>query len=176
VRLVGEGVGAARPRFTCSAAINMWSVNAAGVVFDNLYFPASSAAATARINLAVAPACMLRNLQFDCGTNDTTASLSITSAGTTILVGTTFTSVGVQPAVAMLSTQVNNDLYMDSVTFDGGSFGWSDYAYKTTAAWTRMVATRVSQLNGSHALMVTGTTGIWQQLAVTGDSRVDWTP
>lgn len=174
--LVGEGTGAALPRFTCSGAVAMFDVTAAGIIFDSLYFPASTAAATARIRTA-SSGTVLKNLQFDCGASDTNRAVSlVTGAGNVRITGTRFTAVAATPAVGLEIVNAVSDVTLDSVTFDGGSFRWTDYALKGSAAVTRLRATRIYQLSGSHILLPTGTTGSVQIAAATGDCRLDWTP
>lgn len=174
--LVGEGTGASVPRFICGASIAMFDVTGAGVLFDNLYFPASTAAPTARIRTAAADTDM-NALQFDCGANDTNRALSlITSSGTVRLRNSRFTSVAATPAVGLEVVNAVSDVYLDNVTFDGGSFGWSDYALKGSAAVTRLRARRVYLLNGSNVLLPTGTTGALNVIGASGDPVVNWTP
>lgn len=174
--LVGEGTGLSVPRFTCGGTIAMFDVTGAGVLFDNLYFPPSTAVPTARIRTAAADTDM-NALQFDCGTNDTNRALSlITGAGTVRLRNSRFTSVATTPAVGLEVVNAASDLYMDNVIFDGGSFGWSDYAFKGSAAITRLRAKRIFLLNGSNVLLPTGTTGTLNVAGASGDSVVAWTP
>lgn len=174
--LVGEGTGAAVPRFTCNSAIAMFDVTGAGVLFDNLYFPASTAAPVARIRTA-ATGTDMNALQFDCGANDTVRALSvITGAGNVRLRNSRFTSVASTPAVGLEVVNATSDIYLDNITFDGGSFGWTDYALKGSAAVTRLRAKRLLLLNGSNVLLPTGTTGQVNVIGASGDSQVAWTP
>ena len=87
-----------------------------------------------------------------------------------------FAAVAATPAVGLEVINAVSDVTLDNVTFDGGSFRWSDYAFKGSAAVTRLRATRVYLLSGSHVLLPTGTTGTLSVAAATGDSRTDWTP
>jgi len=172
--IVGEGSGSSLPRLTCGGAVAMLDVTAAGVLVDNVRFPASTAAPTARIRIAAAGS-ILQNLVFDCGASDTTRSVSyITGASDARLTGSTFTATAATPAVAVEVINALAGLTMDEVTFDGGSFPWSDYAFKGTAAVTRLRATNIYQRIGSHILLPTGSTGVVQISDATGDSRLDW--
>lgn len=174
--LVGEGTGASVPRFTCSASIAMFSIGAAGIILDNLYFPASTAVPTARVSIASTNTIM-NAIQCDCGANDTTAGLVVTAgAGAVRVTNSRFTSVAAGAAIGMSVTSATSDIFMDTVTFDGGSFGWSDYALKATAAISRLRATRVYLLNGSNVILPTGTTGNLNVAGASGDSVVSWTP
>ena len=175
VTIAGEGSGTLVPRFTCNAAIAMLDITAAGVQLDNLYFPASTAVPTARVRVGAAFS-WLRHLQFDCGASDTVRALSyVTGAGTARFTDSRFTAVAATPAVGLEVINAITDLAMDIVTFDAGSFQWSDYAWKGSAAITRLKATRIYQFAGSHILFPTTTTGDLQIAGATGDSRVDWT-
>jgi hypothetical protein len=173
--LVGEGTGASVPRFTCSAGIAMFDITGASILLDNLYFPASTSAPAARVRVGGASV-QLNALQFDCGSSDTNRALSfVTGAAQATLRNSRFTSVGTGAAVGIEIINATADISMDMVTLDGGSFGWSDYAIKGTAAATRMRWKRLYQLNGSHILLPTGSTGTVNVISATGDSRLDWT-
>jgi hypothetical protein len=49
-----------------------------------------------------------------------------------------------------------SDLDLESVTFDGGTVGWSDYAFKGVGAITRLAAIDTRLLNSSRFLTATG--------------------
>lgn len=173
--LVGEGTGASVPRFTCAGSIAMFDITAAGVLLDNMVFPSSTAAPTARVRVGAAGAIM-NALQFQCGASDTTRALSLVTGGSDArLTNSTFTSVAATPAVGIEVINAFAGLTMDRVTFDGGSFEWSDFAFKGTAAVTRLRATRMYQLSGSDGILATGSTGLWQTEVSTGNSRLNWT-
>lgn len=175
ISFVGEGSGASVPRFTCTAGIAMFDVTGNDILLDNLYFPASTSAPTARVRLS-GNHTKMNALQFECGASDTTKAISIVTGAQSIsLYNSTFTSVASGAAVAIEVVNALAGLTMDRVTFNGGSFEWSDYAFKGTAAVTRMRATRIYQLAGSDAILSTGTTGIWQTAVSTGNSRLNWT-
>lgn len=174
--LVGEGAGLGVPKFTCSGTIAMFDITAAGVLLDNLYFPASVAVATARVRVGSGGA-QLNNLSFDSGASDTNRALSlITGAGNVLLRNTRFTATASGAATGLEVVNATSDVTMDNVTFDAGSFSWSSYAFKGTSAITRLRATRIYLFSGSHVLLPTGTTGTLAVAGATGDSRTDWTP
>lgn len=176
MKLVGEGTGSSVPRFTCTAAIAMFDITGAGVILDNLYFPASTTAApTARVRVAAADV-RLNACQFDCGAVDTTRALSyVTGASSATLTNSRFTATAATPAVGVEVINALAGLTMDTVTFDAGSFEWSDYAFKGTAAVTRLTALNMYQLAGSDVILPTGSTGDWYTAASTGNSRLNWT-
>lgn len=173
---VSEGTGAQRAAFTCTGAVAMFDVTAAGMLFDNIYFPASTAAAVARIRIGAAFG-RVDNCSFDCGASDTLRALSfVTGASQGRVSGTNFTAVAATPAIGLEIINAMTDLELDDVTFDAGSFSWSDYAFKGTAAVTRLHAKRMNHLAGSHAILAAGTTGKYYTKTLSGDSRIDWTP
>lgn len=173
--LVGEGSGDSVPRLTCSGAVAMFDITAAGVLLDNILFPASTAAATARVRVGAAGA-ILNALQFECGASDTNRALSfVTGASDARLTSSTFTSVAATPAVGIEIVNALAGLTMDQITFDGGAFEWSASAFKGTAAVTRLRATNMFLFAGSDVTLATGTTGIWQTEGSTGNSRLTWT-
>lgn len=177
LKVVGEGTGPTVPRLTCGGAVNMLDVTGNGILLANISFPASTAAATSRIRIG-ARGVKVRNCVFDCGANDTNRAVSfVTGASSCTVKDTTFTSVAGRPAVALEVVNAMDDLMLENLTFDGGSFGWSDYALKGTAAITNMLVAPVQLLNGSRAGFATGTTGLFGQGApVSGSPEVDWVP
>jgi hypothetical protein len=177
VRIVGEGTGSSVPRFTCSGAVVMWDVTGECVHMDNLSFAASTAVPTAVIRIS-ANAFDGVNLSFSCGANDTNRAMSFAvAAGNPVcsLRGCTFTAVAAQPAVGFEVLNNTTSLVMEDCTFDGGSFGWSGYAFKGSVAVFGMNVIGLQLLNGSDVLLPTTSNGYIQTVAVTGDSRIDWT-
>ena len=175
LKLVGEGSGATLPRLTCTNTIAMLDITAAGVIVDSIYFPASTAAPTARIRIASADV-RLQNLSFDCGASDTTRAVSyITGASSATMKSCRFTATAATPASAIEIINALAGLTIDNLILDAGSFEWSAASFLGTAAVTRLTATRVYQLAGSDVSFATGTTGEWQVSSSTGNSRLTWT-
>ena len=180
LRIRGEGSGTNRPTLSCGAAIAMLDITAAGVWIENIYFPASSAAPTARIRTAAA-ASRIRNCYLECGASDTAASIKlVTGAGTCRIEDTTLVSVATdvtaQPAIGIEIANAASDVDLKSVVFDGGTTGWSDFALKGTAAITRLYGVDVSFLNDSDYSFATGTSGELHISNRSGGSRGVWTP
>jgi hypothetical protein len=175
--LVGEGIGDAVPRLTVAATIAMLDITAADVLIDNLYFPAATAAPTAKIRVGAAGA-ILNDLVFDCGASDSGPGVAYVTGGTSSkLSGCRFVATAAAPAAAITVANAISGLTIDGLTLDAGAYEWTTgYAFYATAAITRLRATRVYQLNGSDVILPTGTTGIWQTQSATGNSRVNWTP
>jgi hypothetical protein len=175
--LVSEGnTASTRASFLCTGAVAMFDITAAGVLVDNIYFPAATAAPTAKVRTAAAFT-RVQNCYFDCGVNDTNRALSfVTGASQGRVTGTTFTVTAAGAAVGIEVINAMSDLEMDSVTFDGSSFGWTGYAFKGTAAVTGIHATRMNRLNGSHVILATGGSGKWYDGVCSTDARLQWTP
>lgn len=160
--LSGEGSGSTRPRFTANGAVRMFDISVVGVQIRNLYFPASTSAPTSRVRCS-STSMLMDGCYFECGANDTNRALEFTTgAGACSVRNTSFvstaTAVTAQPAIGIEVVNAMSDLWLEDVTFDGGSYGWSDYACKGTAALTRPHFNRVYQLNNSDVFMATGTT------------------
>lgn len=172
VKVVSEGSGSSRARFTCAGAVAMFDVTAAGVRFFNLYFPASTAIPTARVRTAAART-VIEDCYFECGASDTSRAVSyITGAGTGTVRGTTFVSVAATPAIGIEIINAVSELDLIDVTFDGGSSGWTDFAFKATAAITGIYSNVVNLLNNSDAYFVTGSSGTWVAGEASGSAAV----
>jgi hypothetical protein len=136
--IFGCGTGSSRPRFTCSGAIDLLAVSAAGTWIEGLYFPASTAAATDRIGLAAAN-CTVKDCYFECGASDTNRALRIhTGANSARAEGCSFVATALRPAIGLEVSAAVTDPTIVDCFFDGGSYGWTDYALKVSAAATRI--------------------------------------
>lgn len=135
--IFGCGTGSSRPRYTCTGVVDMFAASAAGVWIEGIYFPASTAAATDRIGLQAANA-TVKDCYFECGANDTNRALRIhTGANSTRVEGCSFVTTASRPAIGLEISAAVSDSTLVNCTFDGGSYGWSDYALKISAAATR---------------------------------------
>lgn len=165
--VIGCGSGTSRPRYTCTGAVDMFSVSGAGVRFRNLYFPASTAASTSRIAFAAASG-VVRDCYFECGASDTSRAVKIhTGANNTIVRGSTFLATSSRPAVAIEFSATTSDCRLEDCVFDGGSYGWTADALKVTAAATRLGIEDVSMIRRSDVSTVTGST--YQIFGLTSD-------
>ncbi len=171
--IFGCGIGSSRPRYTCTGAVEMWSVTADGVWIEGFYFPASTAAATDRVSLT-GVSCVVKDCYFECGASDTNTALRIHTGGNSALVdGCSFVAVAERPAVGLGITAAVTDPHIVSCTFDGGSYGWTDYAMKVSAAATRLRSignTFSNQSDYGHS--VTGTSYQIFGLTVGGTGNV----
>lgn len=134
--IFGCGTGSSRPRYTCTGAVVMFNVSGNGTWIENIYFPASTAAATSRIDLG-APYCMVKDCYFECGANDTNRAVRIPAAGSGVRVDScSFVVTASRPAIGLEISGASANMFVEGCTFDGGSYGWSDYAFKVSAAAT----------------------------------------
>lgn len=171
VRVVGLGTGSTRPRYTCTGAVVMFDVTAAGVKIENLYFPASTAAATARISTAAAQT-EIKDCYFECGASDTNRAVRVAASGNNARVeGCSFVTVASRPAIGLEVSGAVTDTALKNLTFDGGSFGWTDYALKISAAATRIELNTVA-LNNRSDFGITVTATSYQLFGLTGSGRV----
>lgn len=180
--VIGEGSGSSRPRFTRFGNVVMFDVTAAGVVFDNLYFPASvtTSSASARMRFAAAGD-QCRNCYFECSTLDdgpsietVTGAQDIRIADTTII--STATSISDQPDSCIKVTNALSRLDLDTVVMNGGSSGWANpFAFNGAAAITTIRGINVDLLNDSDVTFATGTTGVLHIRNHSGSARVVWT-
>lgn len=177
VRIVGGGVGTSRPQITNANAASapMWDNTPAACVVENLYFPASSVASAGPRIRQEGTGSRVINCQFDCGVNDTFATGSleyVTGAGSATIQNTVFSSVGSRPSVGLAVSNAMNDMLLDGVTFSGGSYGWTDYAFKGVAAITRLVVKNLVLSGNSDLITATATTYQIFGVTTSGASKI----
>lgn len=173
---VSEGSGSTRAQFIANGAVAMFDVTAAGCRFENLYFPQSTVAPTARLRVAAAE-CHVLACDFDCGALDTASALKfITSAATARVENCRFLSTGTlltaQPAIGLEVANAMTGLDLVNVSFSGGSVGWSDYACKLGAAVTRLQVVDLSLLLDSDFILATGSTYRIHRKDASGSARM----
>lgn len=171
--IIGLGQGTSRPRYTAAGAIAMFNVTAAGVRIYNLYFPASTAVPTSRISTAAAET-EINGCYFEHGASDTSAGIIVAaSANNCRLISNSHVVTASRPAIGVSVTGAVTDLYAKSLTFDGGSYGWTDYALKISAAATRILVDGVTLTNRSDiGVTITATTYKFFGVSASGSSRV----
>jgi hypothetical protein len=133
----GCGTGSSRPRYTCTGTVDMWSVGAAGVWIENIYFPASTAVATSRIK-ANNDSLVVKDCYFECGANDTNRALSFSGGNSCRADGCSFVVTASRPAVGLEVINSVTDTTIVDCVFDGGSYGWTSYALKVSNSATRV--------------------------------------
>ncbi len=156
VATIGLGLGSTRPKFTSAVAGAAWTANVAGLEFRNLYFPASTAATTARISIAAGGTdCTIANCDFDAGANDTTSCVTVTGARARLR-SCGFTATASRPARAILVNGAVASCAFEDILIDGGAYGWTTAAFGVTAAATLMQLQNIRLANRSD-LVITST-------------------
>lgn len=170
--IFGCGSGSSRPRYTCTGAVDMWNLSAAGIWVENIYFPASTAAATSRIKSG-ADRQVFKDCYFECGANDTNRALNLFGGLSCQVTGCSFVTTASRPAIGLEISNSINDTAIEDCTFNGGSYGWSDYALKVSAAATRTRITGGTYINHSNiGFTVTGTSYQLYGISMDGTSNV----
>lgn len=171
--VIGLGTGSSRPRYTAAGTIDMFSITGAATRIHNLYFPASTAVATSRIKTAAAET-EIDSCYFECGASDTACAVLVATGGNSCrIVDASCVVTASRPAVGVSVTGAVTDLRIKGLTLDGGSYGWTDYALKVSAAATRMFITNVT-LNNRSDIGVTATATSYKIFGVnaSGTGRV----
>lgn len=157
VATIGMGLGSAKARLTSAVAGVTITPNVAGLRFHNLYLPASTAATTARFSVAAGGTdCVIRDCDFECGTNDTTSTVTVAGARTNVR-GCTFTATASRPGRAILVSGAVASCSFEDVLIDGSSYGWVSPAFGITAAATLLNLENIRLANRSD--LVATTTG-----------------
>src|SRR6476661_752016 len=129
----GCGVGSSRPRYTCTGTVSMFNIAGNGAWIENIYFPASTDAATCRVDIG-APYATLKDCYFECGTNDTNRAVRNGAAGSgTLIDGCSFVVTALRPAIGVEISGAAGNITLKDCTFNGGSYGWTDYSFKVSA-------------------------------------------
>lgn len=171
--IVSEGSGTSRARLTSAVAAGaMLSLSSTGTSLNNIYFPASTAATSARAVFA-GSGIVSDNCYFECGANDTNAALVLqSSANSCQVTNAYFLATGSQPATAISIAAVSG-LFMENIALDGGSFGFSSFALNATGALTAVYANQIHQLNNADVSLTTGWTGVWNVGNKSGSARFE---
>lgn len=158
VATVGMGIGTAKAKLRSTVAGVTITPNVAGLQFHNLYFPASTAATTARLSVAAGGTdCIIRDCDFECGAQDTTSTVTIAGARTYVR-GCTFTATASRPGRAILVSGAVASCIYEDILIDGSSYGWVSPAFGITAAATLMTLENVRLANKSDFVVTsTGT-------------------
>jgi len=169
--IFGCGTGSSRPRYTCADIINLFNVSAADVWIENLYFPASTAAATARILLA-ATGNVVKDCYFECGASDTNRALNIRDSNNTVR-GCSSVTTASRPAIGLEVSVAADCTVIEDCTFNGGSYGWTDYSLKVSSGATRTRIIGGTWANRSDiGFTVTGTSYQLFGVSMDGTSNV----
>lgn len=160
--LVSEGSGSSIAKLTCGGAISMLAISAIGTSLNNIYFPASTVVNTDRVEVT-SIGVVIDNCSFDCGANDTGRTLRYNTGctGSCQLTNSTFKAVASQPAIGVECATALAGMFIENVTFDGDGFGFSDFAFKATAALTALYADTIHQLNNADVSLAAASSGVW---------------
>jgi hypothetical protein len=154
IMTVGLGLGTLRPRFTSNVAGVMWTITGARTNFFSCYFPASTAATTARIAVTTGTEFYLFDSYFEIGTNDTTNTVTI-AANDAQIEDSFFVATGSRPARAVNLTGATSGFFMDGCVFDGGAFGWTSHAFDVNGVMTGGLIHDIQLLNRSDFYITT---------------------
>lgn len=154
VTTIALGTGTSRARFTSAVAGAMWTVTGAYTQFFGCYFPASTAATTARIAVSTGEGCKLVGSYFECGANDTTNCVTIADNDCHIE-SCDFVATASRPARGVNITGAVTNTTLKDCLFDGGAFGWTSAALNVTAAATRILMENIRLANRSDIVFTT---------------------
>lgn len=134
--IFGCGTGSSRPRYTCAGSVVMINSAGNGLWLEGLYFPASTAVPTTRVDMA-SPYNVVKDCYFECGASDTSSAVRMTAASSGGLVtGCSFVTTASRPATGVLISGAGANNTIQDCVFDGGSYGWTNYAFLQSAAAT----------------------------------------
>jgi len=154
--IFGCGTGSSRPRYRCTGAVNMWDMGAVGQWIENIYFPASTAVPTSRIK-SNNDSLTVKDCYFECGASDTTRALYLFGGNGIRVEGCSFVTVASRPAIGLHVPNGTTDVTIVNCTFDGGSYGWTDYALKESNSAARVRIVNPAMVNRSDiGFTVTG--------------------
>lgn len=171
--IVSEGTGTSRARLTCGGAIAMLTLSQTGTSLNNIYFPASTAVNTCRVDVT-ASGVVSDNCYFECGANDTGRTFRFSAGSSSCqLTHATFVATASQPAIAVECPSAISGPFLEEITFDGGGFGFSDFAFKATGVLTAIYANKIHQLNNADVSLAAGWTGPWIPGTVSQSARFE---
>lgn len=169
--IVGEGSGSSRPRLTCGVVGPMLTLSQTGTSLNNIYFPASTALG-ARVSVT-ASGVVSDNCYFECGANDIGNTYLYGSVSSCQLTNTYFLATASQPAIAVSCSVAASGMFFENVTLDGGSFGFSDFAFKAIGVLTAVYANQIHQLNNADVSLAATWTGVWNVGQKSGSARFE---
>lgn len=171
--IVSEGSGNARAKLTCGVAgAAMLTLASAGTSLNNIYFPASTAVPTARVNVN-GTGVVSDNCYFECGANDTGATYLFGAVSSCQLTNAYFLATASQPGIAVSLPSATSGMFFENVTLDGGSFGFSDFALKSVGVTTGIYANEIHQLNNADVSLAATWTGVWVPGSLSGSARFE---
>jgi hypothetical protein len=125
LRIFGLGEGTSRPNFTVAAAIDGFTLTAAGIWLSNFHFPVGTTTGNnSRINVGAA-GCRITDMNFACGAQDQN-TITIEAAGTYLTVKDctmTVSADGPDHGIIVESASVVG-LWVEDCVFNAGSYNW----------------------------------------------------
>jgi hypothetical protein len=156
----------------------MFTVTNSGVVLENLSILAPVLGTGITGATFTAANCQVINCSFGLNSS-TTAGVTLGAASSGArLKGVTFTAEGIdaatRPASALLINSAITDVELDTVSFDGGIYGWTTYALLASAAVTRLVGWDCDFLNDSDLQCATGSIYKFHRRYISGSSFLEF--
>lgn len=176
ITLISDGSGSDAATFTSSVVGVMVNVTATDVRIENCYFAASTAATTSRITIAAAGV-ELRTCYFESGSNDAADTVLVNAVADATVKGCTFKVTSAPTGTAQIGLRVtgaSTNFLMESCTFDGQSFGWTDSACKIDTATADRFRLRENTVQ-NYSFINVSISGVKGYLGdLTSDSTSGW--
>jgi hypothetical protein len=171
--IVSEGSGSTRAKLTCAVAGNaMLTLSQTGTSLNNIYFPASTAVPTARVSITAAGV-VSDNCYFECGASDTGTTVLYGAVSSCQLTNAYFLATGNQPGTAVSAPSAMSGFFFENCTLDGGSFGFSGFAFTAAGVLTAVYANEIHQLNNADVSLAATWTGVWIPGDLSGSARFE---
>jgi len=189
IAIVGAGAGSTMPTLTWTGTTSgpLLDVNNDGILLGSIKFAASTVltAATVQVYIGGLTGVTIRGCVFQLAAGDISAVLVAGHASAVTVEDTTFTStatvVTAQPVTAVLFENDGSELgshgwVMDTVTFDGGTAGFSQFsAYDDTLSDSKYsLFENITLANGADMKLASTSTGILNVDASEEGGMVDW--
>lgn len=180
--IVGAGSSAGVPTVSVqmnSSTLSCFTMSAAGTKLLGVKVLSNVQANTGPAVTVTAADCMVRNCYFEQAGTDDGSGVSITSgiAGFR-LQDTTFkstaTSVATRPLTGFRVASASTHLYMEGVTVDAGTYGYSAYGINLVAAVTGLNCENLSLLRGANMFVEPTSVGFVNLRTATGGASLVW--
>lgn len=158
--IFGCGSGSSRPRYRWTGSeefIGGFNFTGAHQWVENIYFPASTGTAALGRVYSNSDGFTVLDCYFECGATDTVQTLSV-GGDCARVSGTSFVVTASRPSIGLYINGTSANTLVEGCTFDGGSYGWSDYAFKVPVAATvvrQRGNTFINQSNVGHTVTAT---------------------
>jgi len=179
LKLQSEGTELTRAKLAISTANPVLAISAAGVWVENITFNIPGAGGSSHAAVTAASV-LFHSCRFECDAFLSGRSVQLGAGSSNArLKNCTFVSQGSGassvPAIGLEIAAAISDVELDTVIFEGGTYGWSDYALKATAAVTRLNGIDVDFLNDSDLQLATGSVYAFHRRdGGTGSTRMEF--